>query len=124
MTITFPSMTIWQRETIQKLFASDDENREPVPVAQLLASGVIEEITPLNEYLTARNPEDECAAAECVAAIFNDQIPEPGPQWDGYVVVLYGGHYMHVIDPWGGVNDLPGGVDGDIPLKKENEENG
>jgi len=105
MTITFPSMTVWQRETLQELFAHD-ENREHVSIAQLLASGVIEEITPLNEYLTQREAgRSDCD--ECFAALFNDQIPEPGPEWDGYIVALYGGHYMHVIDPWGGVNDLP-----------------
>jgi len=89
MTIRPPSLTVSQYDTIQSLFAPDEENRELVPIAQLLASGAIEEITTLNAYLT------ECG---------DDGTPEPGEQWNGYVVVLYGGHYMHVIDPCGGVN--------------------
>jgi len=99
MTITFPSMTVAQREAIQELFAPDDTTREPVSIADLLARGVIEEIIPLNKCLAERGPQD--CMNECLAALFNDQIPEPGPEWDGYVAVMYGGHYMHIVDPWG-----------------------
>jgi hypothetical protein len=80
-------LTVSQRETIQKLFASDDARAERVTVEQLLANGTIEKIMPLNTYL------DECDD--------DKDTPKPGLEWSGYIVVLCSDRYMHVIDPWG-----------------------
>jgi hypothetical protein len=88
------AMTSMQRRTITELFASADEHAERATVEQLLDHGVIDDVISLNEHL---------------AEFGGESTPQPGPEWDGHIAVVFDdGRALFVVDPWGD-------VDGDIP---------